>query len=63
MTPFPDHVDEAPPPMPRWAKIFIGIIVVTLLMLVLLKIMGSGGHGPGRHMGSADTGQTHQRHR
>ena len=57
MTPAPDRADDSPPAMPRWVKIFIGIIVVVLLLLVLLKIMGGGGHGPGRHMGSADTGQ------
>lgn len=62
MTPSPDHVDEAPPPMPRWVKMFIGIIVVVLVMLVLLKIIGGGGHGPGRHRASADTAQTRQKH-
>jgi hypothetical protein len=46
--------------MPRWVKLFIGIIVVILLTLVLLKIIGGGRHGPGRHLGSADTGQTRQ---
>jgi hypothetical protein len=48
--------------MPRWVKMFIGIIVVILTMLVLLKLIGAGGHGPGRHMRSADrAGQTQGR--
>lgn len=63
MTSSPDHGDEVPPPMPRWVKVFIGIIVVVLVMLVLLKIIGGGGHGPRRHFGSADTQQTPQDHR
>lgn len=63
MTPAPDHVDGSPPAMPRWVKVFIGIIVVVLLMLVVLKVIGRGGHGPGRHTGSADGGQTHQKDR
>jgi hypothetical protein len=60
MTPPPDHIDDSPPPMPRWVKVFIGIIVVVVVMLVLLRIIGGGGHGPGRHLGSVDTGQTRQ---
>lgn len=63
MTPAPDRADDSPPAMPRWVKIFIGIIVVILLLLVLLKIIGGGAHGPRRHFGSTDTTQTHQKHR
>lgn len=57
----PDQTGEAPPPAPRWVKVFAGIIVVILGMLVVLKLVGGGGHGPGRHTGSADTGQAHQK--
>lgn len=60
MTSGPDHADDTPPVMPRWVKTFIGVIVAVLVILLLLKIIGGGGHGPGRHMGSADTGQTKQ---
>ncbi|HEU4747143.1 MAG TPA: hypothetical protein VFS56_01485 [Gemmatimonadaceae bacterium] len=63
MTPAPDHADDSAPGMPRWVKTFIGIIVVVLVMLVFLKIIGGGGHGPGRPRASADTGQTQQKHR
>jgi hypothetical protein len=49
--------------MPRWVKVFLGIIVVVVVLLALLKIIGGGGHGPGRHLGSADTGQAPQNHR
>jgi hypothetical protein len=57
MLPSPDHAGDAPPPMPRWVKMFIGIIVAVLVTLVLLKIFAGGGHGPRRHLGSIDTGQ------
>ena len=43
---------------PRWVKVF-GIIalVVVLLFLILMFTRGPGGrHGPGRHMGSGNTG-------
>lgn len=60
VTPPPQRADDSAPAMPHWVKVFIGIITVVLVMLVLLKIIGGGGHGPRRHMGSADTGQTRQ---
>ena len=60
MTLGPDHADGSAPAMPRWVKMFLGIIVVFLVLLVLLKVIGGGGHGPRRHMSSADTGQSHQ---
>ena len=63
MTPPPDHADDTPPAMPRWVKVFLGIIAVVVVLLVLLKVIGGGGHGPRRHTGSADTGQTHQSRR
>lgn len=63
MTAAPNQGDDSPPAMPRWVKVFIGIIVVVLAMLVLLKIIGGGGHGPGRHRASAGTAQTYQSHR
>ena len=62
MPPLPDHAADAPPPMPRWVKIFIGIIVAVLVTLVLLKVVGRGAHGPRRHLGSIDTVQV-QSHR
>jgi hypothetical protein len=63
MTLSPDHIDDSPPPMPRWVKVFMAIIVVVVVMLVVLKIIGGGGHGPGRHFGSGDAGQTRQNRR
>jgi len=63
MPPAIDPADDSPPPMPRWVKVFIGIIVVVLLMFMLLKVIGGGSHGPRRHLGSADTGQTRPSHR
>lgn len=63
MTPAPDRADDSPPAMPRWVKVFFGIIVVALVLLVVLKIIGGGGHGPGRHRASADTARTGQTHR
>jgi hypothetical protein len=39
--------------MPRWVRVFIGIVVVVLVALVLLAVFGGGRHGPRRHFGSA----------
>jgi hypothetical protein len=36
--------------MPRWVKVFIG--VAALLAVLLLVGLLTGGHGPGRHLGS-----------
>lgn len=51
----------ANPGTPRWVKAF-GIIVVVVVLLIVILVLTrgpDGGHGPGRHMGSADTaGQT-----
>ena len=40
------------PPMPTWVKVFVGlgIAVVVLLILKLTGVVGQG-HGPGRHFG------------
>ncbi len=42
--------------MPGWVKAFAvaGVVLVVVLALLLLT-----GHGPGRHMASADPGQPH----
>lgn len=38
------------PGAPRWVKVFGGILVVLILMVVLVRLTGAGGHGPGRHI-------------
>ena len=41
--------DRGPPPgMPRWVKVS-GIIVAVLVLLVIV-LLASGGHGPRRHL-------------
>ena len=47
---------EAPPSAPRWVKV-TGIVAIVLILLVGVLLLlggGAGGHGPGRHTGSAD---------
>jgi len=53
--PYPDTGDYGG--TPRWVKVF-GIIalVVVLLFVILMFTRGPGGHGPGRHRQSGDTG-------
>ena len=41
---------ETRPRMPRWVKIF-GIIALILAVLVVVRLLIGGGHGPGRHFG------------
>ena len=50
------------PGMPRWVKAF-GIVAGVLI--VLLAVIVSTGHGPGRHLPSSDGGPdaVHQNHR
>lgn len=43
---------QAPPPTPRWVKVFGIIALVVLLLLVVGLLTGRGEHGPGRHMQS-----------
>lgn len=40
--------------MPRWVK---GFVVAVVVLLVVLAVMLLTGHGPGRHMVSADPAQ------
>lgn len=34
---------------PRWVKVFVGVAVVLVVLVVVL--LATGGHGPGRHTG------------
>jgi len=43
------------PGAPRWVKVF-GIIVIVVVLLVIAMMFIGGGHGPGRHTPSGDTG-------
>ena len=40
---------------PRWVKVFGIITLVIVLLVVVLKFAGGGGHGPSRHMPRGDT--------
>ena len=44
------------PPTPRWVKVsgFIALVLVLVVLAVLL--IGSGNHGPGRHVSSGGAG-------
>ena len=45
----------SPPNTPRWVKVF-GIITAILVLLFVIVMLLPGGHGPGRHVPSGDTG-------
>lgn len=41
---------EQPPAMPRWVKVSVVVAAAVLLVLVVLRLTGTGGqHGPARH--------------
>ena len=42
------------PRMPLWVKVFIGIGVVGLLLIVVVAAFGGTEHGPRRHLGGSD---------
>lgn len=42
------------PPMPRWVKILLGLVLVIAAALVISKALGLQ-HGPGMHGASAGT--------
>ena len=48
------------PGMPRWVKAFIA--VAALLAVLLLVGLLTGGHGPGRHLGSPTLAPTSSGH-
>jgi hypothetical protein len=48
-----DPDGEAPAGIPRWVKVF-GIVVLAILVLVVGMLLT--GHGPGRHLSSAERG-------
>ena len=48
------------PGMPRWVKVLIS--VAALLAVLLLVGLLSGGHGPGRHLGSPTSAATTSGH-
>jgi len=43
--------------VPRWATVLIIVLAVIVLMFIVMVLVGgTGGHGPGRHMGAGPTG-------
>lgn len=47
-----DASDQAPNDTPRWVKVF-AIIAMFLVVLVIVVLLSTSGHGPGRHMGDS----------
>lgn len=43
-------VDESPPGVPRWVKVFGVVAVIVVLLAIAAMIWVGGEHGPGRHM-------------
>lgn len=42
--------DDAYPGLPRWVKWTLVVILVLVTILVVVRLVGGGNHGPGRHM-------------
>jgi hypothetical protein len=36
---------------PRWVKVFALVALAVIVLVVVLLIVGKGGHGPSRHTG------------
>jgi hypothetical protein len=50
-------IEDRPPSMPRWVKVFGIIALVLVLLLGIMLLTGVGGdHGPGRHRPSGGAG-------
>ncbi len=47
---------EATTGTPRWVKVFGIIALVVVLLVVVVALTGSGGHGPSRHEPSGGLG-------
>jgi hypothetical protein len=48
----PPHSDGSPAGTPRWVKVF-GVIAAVMVVVFIVLLLFGGGHGPGRHGGSA----------
>jgi hypothetical protein len=44
------------PGTPRWVKVFGITVIVVVLLVVAMKFLVGGEHGPGRHTSSGDAG-------
>ena len=40
---------DRPPSTPRWVKLSGIIVIILVLMIVIMKFIVGGDHGPGRH--------------
>ncbi len=49
---------EPPTGTLRWVKAFGVIAVVVVVLVVVLLLVGGGNHGPARHTGHVEGGQT-----
>jgi len=52
-----DPLHEERPPTPLWVKVFGGVALAVLVVFVILLLVGSE-HGPNRHFGPADPGDS-----
>jgi negative regulator of sigma E activity len=48
MTQMPDK-NAHPAGTPRWVKVFAIVAVAAIVLVVVLLVVGKGGHGPSRH--------------
>ena len=51
-----DPTARTRPGTPRWVKAFGLIAIGAIMLVVVVRLIGGGQHGPGMHAPSADTG-------
>ena len=53
--------DPTPPRRPRWLVVSGVIVGIAVLVIIVLMVVGSGEHGPGRHnsSGTSDNDRHH----
>ena len=49
-------VSHEPPPMPRWVKYLILVLLAVVALAVLVMLLSGSQHGPGRHSANGFTG-------
>ena len=52
MTDPPDYRDRDPQPARRWLRVLVIVTVIALLLVLVVRLVGGGEHGPARHSGS-----------
>ncbi|MQA25171.1 MAG: hypothetical protein GEU94_06815 [Micromonosporaceae bacterium] len=52
-----DHRAPSTAGTPRWVKVFGGVLIALVLLIIAAMLIGGGDHGPSRHMPAGDPGE------